>query len=53
MKTDKEINWFDTPEDRRKGRGGMANFMAQVLRDRAEKLKTNQQNNDSNNRKDK
>lgn len=37
MKTSKEINYFDTPEDRRKGRHGMANLMAAVLEDRAKR----------------
>lgn len=29
----KAINYFDTPEDRRKGRGGMADFMGKVIDD--------------------
>lgn len=34
MKTDKEINYFDTPHDRRRGVHGMANLMKAVLNDR-------------------
>lgn len=30
----KEINWFDTPDDRRRGRHGMANLMGKILNDR-------------------
>lgn len=51
MRKSKEINYFETPEDRRKGRVGMANLMEAVLNDRAERLQTNQKNNDSDNRK--
>lgn len=28
----KEINWFDTPDDRRKGLGAWADFMASILK---------------------
>lgn len=58
MKTSKEINYFDTPEDRRKGRNGMANLMAAVLEDRAKRrealknLIPNKNYVNSNNRKD-
>lgn len=34
MKISKEINYFDTPDDRRKGKTAMANLMATVLKDR-------------------
>lgn len=35
MKTFKEINYFDTPHDRRRGVHGMANLMKKILSDRA------------------
>lgn len=49
MKTSKMINYFDTPEERRKGRGGRADFMAKVIRDHEERLKTNKQKNEPTN----